>query len=149
MTGFAVQLVRQAVFVATTLDRDKLHDVLDQAVIAIDERDLERSRRDPRVRAFHESADRLLAELREQDRGLRAVVHPTELRPILAAERDLRGTEGVDACDPAVAEAHVPAPWARAAARGDSSRHGKPSRRIRHYAPGCIELVRGYTRITD
>lgn len=49
--------------VAGTLDRDKLHDVLDEAVIVIDEPDLERSRRDPRVRAFHESADKLMAEL--------------------------------------------------------------------------------------
>jgi hypothetical protein len=48
--------------VATTLDKDKLHDALDQAVIVIDEQELERSRRDPRVRAFHESADQLLAE---------------------------------------------------------------------------------------
>ena len=48
---------------ASTLDKDKLHDVLDQAVMVIDERDLERSRRDPRVRAFHESADQFLAEL--------------------------------------------------------------------------------------
>lgn len=48
---------------ATTLDKDKLHDVLDQAVIVIDEQDLERSRRDPRVRACHESADQLLVEL--------------------------------------------------------------------------------------
>ncbi len=48
---------------ATALDKDKLHDVLDQAVIVIDERDLERSRRDPRVRAFHESADKLMAKL--------------------------------------------------------------------------------------
>lgn len=48
---------------ATTLDRDKLHDVLDQAVIVIGEDELERSRRDPRVRAFHESADALLIEL--------------------------------------------------------------------------------------
>jgi hypothetical protein len=38
---------------ATALDKDKLHDVLDQAVIVIDERDLERSRNDPLVRAFH------------------------------------------------------------------------------------------------
>jgi hypothetical protein len=29
----------------------------------INEQDLERSRRDPRVRAFHESADKLLVEL--------------------------------------------------------------------------------------
>jgi hypothetical protein len=49
--------------VATSLDRDKLHDVLDQAVVVIDEQDLERSRRDPRVGAFHDSADKLLAEL--------------------------------------------------------------------------------------
>jgi hypothetical protein len=48
---------------ASTVNKDKLHDVLDQAVIVIDERDLERSRRDPRVRAFHESADQLMAEL--------------------------------------------------------------------------------------
>jgi hypothetical protein len=49
--------------VTTTLDKDKLHDVLDQALIVIDERDLERSRNDPRVRAFHESSARLMAEL--------------------------------------------------------------------------------------
>ena len=59
---FAVVL-RYAEVVATALDKDKLHDVLDQAVIVIDERDLERSRCDPRVRAFHESADQLMAEL--------------------------------------------------------------------------------------
>jgi len=45
------------------LRRSQSHDVLDQAVIVIDEDDLERSRRDPRVRAFHQSADQLLAEL--------------------------------------------------------------------------------------
>jgi hypothetical protein len=55
--------LRYAEPVATALDKDKLHDVLDQAVIVIDEQDLERSRRDPRVRAFHESADELLVEL--------------------------------------------------------------------------------------
>jgi hypothetical protein len=49
--------------VATSLDREKLHDVLDQAVVVIDEQDLERSRHDPRVRAFHDGADKLLAEL--------------------------------------------------------------------------------------
>jgi hypothetical protein len=54
------------VFVATTLDRDKLHDVLDQAVIVIDERDLERSRRDPRVRALRESGAKLRAELQAE-----------------------------------------------------------------------------------
>lgn len=56
-------VLRYADVVATALDKDKLHDVLDQAVIVIDEQDLERSRRDPRVRAFHESADELLVEL--------------------------------------------------------------------------------------
>jgi hypothetical protein len=45
------------------LDKDKLHDVLDQAVIVIDAEDLERSRRDLRVREFHESARKLHAEL--------------------------------------------------------------------------------------
>lgn len=48
---------------ATTVDKDKLHDVLDQAVIVIGEQELERSRRDPRVHAFHKSADELMAEL--------------------------------------------------------------------------------------
>ena len=48
---------------ATLLNREKLHDALDQAVIVIDAEELERSRRDPRVRAFHQSADELLAEL--------------------------------------------------------------------------------------
>lgn len=55
--------LRYAEVVAISLDKDKLHDVLDQAAVVIDEQDLERSRRDPRVRAFHESADKLLAEL--------------------------------------------------------------------------------------
>ncbi len=54
---------RYALTVATMLDKDKLHDVLDQAVVVIDEQDLERSRKDPRVRAFHESSARLMAEL--------------------------------------------------------------------------------------
>jgi hypothetical protein len=58
-----VARLRYAEVVATTLDRDKLHDVLDQAVIVIDAKDLERSRRDPRVRELHESAAALLAEL--------------------------------------------------------------------------------------
>jgi hypothetical protein len=55
--------LRYRELVAATLDKDKLHDLLDQAVIVIDEQDLERSRRDPRVRAFHESADKLMEEL--------------------------------------------------------------------------------------
>lgn len=40
-----------------------MDNVLEQALIVIDERDLERSRRDPRVRAFRESAAKLHAEL--------------------------------------------------------------------------------------
>ena len=55
--------LRYADTVATSLDKDKLHDVLDQAVIVIDERDLERSRRDPRVRELHERGAQLRAEL--------------------------------------------------------------------------------------
>jgi hypothetical protein len=49
--------------VASTLDKDKLHDALDEAIVVIDAEDLERSRRDPRARAFHESAVQLMVEL--------------------------------------------------------------------------------------
>jgi hypothetical protein len=59
--------LRYAERVAIALDKDKLHDVLDQAVIVIDAEDLERSRRDPRVREFHESAQKLHAELEAED----------------------------------------------------------------------------------
>lgn len=52
---------------ATTLDKDKLHDVLDEAVIVIDEDAFERAGNDPRVRAFHESADELMAELEAEN----------------------------------------------------------------------------------
>lgn len=52
--------------VAAVLDRNKLHDVLDQAVIVIDADDLERSRRDPRACAFYESAEELLVELESE-----------------------------------------------------------------------------------
>lgn len=55
--------LRYAEPVATALDKDKLHDVLDQAVIVIDEDAFERAGKDPRVCAFHESADELMAEL--------------------------------------------------------------------------------------
>ena len=48
---------------ASTVDMNKLHDVLDEAVIVIDEADFERSLKDPRVRAFHTSADRLMTQL--------------------------------------------------------------------------------------
>jgi hypothetical protein len=48
---------------ATSHDEEEMDNVLEQALIVIDERDLERSRRDPRVRAFRESAAKLHAEL--------------------------------------------------------------------------------------
>jgi hypothetical protein len=48
---------------ATPQDEDEMKNVLEQAVIVIDERDLERSRCDPRVRAFFESGAKLHAEL--------------------------------------------------------------------------------------
>lgn len=48
------------------LDKSKLQDALEDAVIVINEDDLERSRRDPRVRAFHKSADDLMAELKAE-----------------------------------------------------------------------------------
>jgi hypothetical protein len=48
---------------ATPQDEYEMKNVLEQAVIVIDERDLERSRRDPRVRAFFESGAELHAEL--------------------------------------------------------------------------------------
>ncbi|HWX88361.1 MAG TPA: hypothetical protein VNX67_09310 [Solirubrobacteraceae bacterium] len=50
-------------WMATALDKAQLRDALDRAAIVIDAEDLERSRRDPRVRAFHESAEALLVEL--------------------------------------------------------------------------------------
>lgn len=52
---------------ATALNKDRLHDVLDQAVIVIAEQDLERSRRDPRVRELHERGASLRAELEAED----------------------------------------------------------------------------------
>jgi hypothetical protein len=44
-------------------DEDDLKNVRDQALIVIDERDFERSRRDPRARALFESGAKLHAEL--------------------------------------------------------------------------------------
>ena len=49
--------------VDTSHDEDEIENVLDQVLIVIDERDLERSRRDPRVRALYESGAKLHAEL--------------------------------------------------------------------------------------
>lgn len=48
---------------ASTLDRDKLHDVLDEAVIVIDEEDFERSLKDPRVRELFKHGEALHAKL--------------------------------------------------------------------------------------
>ena len=49
--------------VASTLDKDKLHDVLDQAVVVIDAEDLERSQKDPRVHELFKRGQALYAEL--------------------------------------------------------------------------------------
>lgn len=56
--------------VASTLDRDRLHDALDEAVIVVDERELERSRRDPRVRARFERGRALVDELESEGANL-------------------------------------------------------------------------------
>lgn len=55
---------------ATALDKDKLHDVLDEAVVVIDERELELSRRDPRVRELFEQGRSLVAELEAEGANL-------------------------------------------------------------------------------
>ena len=55
---------------AATLDRDKLHDALDQAVVVIDAEDLERSRRDPRVRELFEQGQALVTELEAEGANL-------------------------------------------------------------------------------
>ncbi|MGD0454015.1 MAG: hypothetical protein ABSB69_10495 [Solirubrobacteraceae bacterium] len=46
-----------------TRDDDEMKNVLEQALIVIDERDFERSLRDPGVRALYESGAKLHAEL--------------------------------------------------------------------------------------
>lgn len=48
---------------ASTLDRDKLHDALDDAVVVIDEQELAESRQDPRVHELFARGDALFAEL--------------------------------------------------------------------------------------
>jgi hypothetical protein len=55
--------VRYSDPVATTLDKRKLHDALDQAVIVIDEKDFERSLKDPRARELFKRGEALHAEL--------------------------------------------------------------------------------------
>lgn len=62
--------LRYAEAVATSLDKDKLHDVLDEAVIVIDEDELEASRRDPRVHALFEQGRALVAELEAEGANL-------------------------------------------------------------------------------
>jgi hypothetical protein len=71
---------------ASTLDKDKLHEVLDEAVIVIDAADLERSRSDPRVAAFHDSAESLLLELEAEgaEYSETAIAAVGELRRLLA-----------------------------------------------------------------
>ena len=58
-----MEFVRYSVLVATTLDKNKLHDVLDQAVIVIDEKDFERSLNDPRARELFKRGEALHAKL--------------------------------------------------------------------------------------
>lgn len=48
---------------ATSQDEDEMNNVLEQALIVIDEGDFWRSFHDPCVRALHESGARLHAEL--------------------------------------------------------------------------------------
>jgi hypothetical protein len=55
--------LRYADAVAASLDEEKLHDALDEAVIVIDERELERSRNDPRVQNLFAQGRALAAEL--------------------------------------------------------------------------------------
>jgi len=64
------RVLRYAEVVAIALDKDKLHDVLDQAVIVIDEQELERSRRDPRVHELFEQGRALVAELESEGANL-------------------------------------------------------------------------------
>jgi len=54
---------RYAGSMAASHDEDEMNNVLEQALIVIDERDFERSLRDPRVRALYESGAKLHAEL--------------------------------------------------------------------------------------
>jgi hypothetical protein len=63
-------VLRYAEAVATALDKDKLHDVLDEAVIVIDEQELERSRRDPRVQELFAQGRALVAELESEGANL-------------------------------------------------------------------------------
>jgi hypothetical protein len=48
---------------ASTLDRAKLHEALDEAIVVIDQQELEASREEPRIKALFARGDALLAEL--------------------------------------------------------------------------------------
>jgi hypothetical protein len=48
---------------ATALDKDKLHEALDEAVIVIDAEAFERSQKDPRVKSLFKGGQVLHAEL--------------------------------------------------------------------------------------
>jgi hypothetical protein len=48
---------------ASTLDRGKLQEALEDAVIVIDEQEFEESRQDPRVHALFAQGDALMAQL--------------------------------------------------------------------------------------
>ncbi|MGP0103169.1 MAG: hypothetical protein ACLPUT_16300 [Solirubrobacteraceae bacterium] len=51
----------------SALDKDRLHDVLDEAVIVIDAEDFERSQKDPRIRELFNRGQALHAELDSQN----------------------------------------------------------------------------------
>jgi hypothetical protein len=53
--------------VPSTLDKDKLHDVLDRAVVVIDAEAFERSQKDPRVYELFKRGQALHAELDAKD----------------------------------------------------------------------------------
>ncbi len=53
--------------VVSALDKDRLHDVLDEAVIVIDAEDFERSQKDPRIRELFNRGQALHAELDSQN----------------------------------------------------------------------------------
>jgi hypothetical protein len=53
--------------VASALDKDRLHDVLDEAVIVINTEDFERSQKDPRIRELFKRGQALHAELDSQN----------------------------------------------------------------------------------
>lgn len=71
---------------ATPQDEDEMNGVLEQALIVIDEREFERSLRDPRVRALPKSGAELHADVRSSD--------VVRLRSTFAATAPDRGSRG-------------------------------------------------------